>query len=77
MLSMDNKEIYFVHKVLLSRLKLTIGYPDHVNMTRNFSHFAIAKISPHPWIFFCRFIANKKVFLKTNHMTFHTLPQLT
>ena len=48
MLSMDNKEIYFVHKVLLSRLKSTIGYPDHVNMTRNFSQFAIAKISPHP-----------------------------
>ena len=48
MLSMDNKEIYFVHKVLLSPLKSTIGYPDHVNMTRNFSHFAIAKISPHP-----------------------------
>ena len=47
MLSMD-KDIYFVYKVLLSRLKSTIGYPDHVNMTRNFSHFAIAKISPRP-----------------------------
>ena len=62
MLSVDNKEIYFVHKVLLSRLKSTIGYPDHVNMMRNFSHFAIAKISPHPEYFFAVLSSTKKYF---------------
>ena len=62
MLSMDNKEIYFVHKVLSSRLKSTIGYPDHVNMTHNFSHFAIAKIGLTPEYFFVVLSQTKKYF---------------
>ena len=74
MLSMNNKEIYVAHKVSLSRLNLKFGYPDYVNMTRNVSHFAIAKIGPHGIKVFAVYIANKKVFSKTNHMTFHTLP---
>ena len=73
MLSINNKEIYFVHKVLLSRLNSKFGHPDYVDMTRNFSHFIIAKIGPHG-IIFDVYIANKKVFSKANHMTFHTLP---
>ena len=74
MLSMNNKEIYFVHKVLLSRLNSKFGNPDYVNMTRNFSHSVIAKIGPHGIKVFAVYIANTKVFSKTNHMTFHTLP---
>ena len=74
MLSVNNKEIYFVHKVLLSRLNLKFGYPDYVNMTRNFSHFVIAKIGLHSINSFCRLYRTQTVFSKTNPMTFHTLP---
>ena len=74
MLSMNNQEIYFAHKVLLSRLNSKFGYPDYVNMTRNFSHFVIRKIGPHGIKVFAVYIANKEVFSKTNLMTFHTLP---
>ena len=74
MLSMNNKEIYSAQKVSLSRLNSKFGYPDYVNMTRNVSHFAIAKISPHGIKVFAVYIANKKVFSKTNNRTFHSLP---
>ena len=59
---MDNKEIYFVHEVLLSRLKSTIGYLDHVNMTRNFSHFALRKSVLTPEYFFAVLSPTKKYF---------------
>ena len=74
MLSMNNKKIYFAHKVSLSRLNSKFGYPDYVNMTRNVSHFVIAKIGPHCINSFCHLYRKQKVLSKTNHMTFHTLP---
>ena len=44
MLSMNNKEVYFAHKVSLSRLNSKFGYPDYVNMTRKVSHFVIKSV---------------------------------
>ena len=66
MLSMNNQEIYFAHKELLSRLNSLpgIGYPDYVNMTRNFSHFVIAKIGPLGIKVFAVYGASKKCFQK-------------
>ena len=64
MLSMNNKEIYFAHKVSLSRLNSKFGYPDYVDMTRNVSYFAIAKIGPHGIKVFAVYISQTKKYFK-------------